>query len=188
VPASRLERVHRDELLSPLDLQPADLARFELARERPPGALGDERGDAVLAGEALQPRREVHHVADGRVFQLVARADVAECDEAGVDADADRKGERPLGPPVEVGERPPDIDRGGAGVVGVFPAGQAENREQRVADERVDKPIVPDDDLRHGREVRIELVQELVRRKLLIDLGERPHVHEKQGGDDVLPA
>ena len=51
--------------------------------------LADQDARAVLLAGALQPRGEVHAVADQRVVHALGRADVAGHDVVGVEADAD---------------------------------------------------------------------------------------------------
>ena len=52
-------------------------------------ALGNQDGLVVDLGQALEPRSEVDHVADHRVVHLLLAADVADGDDAVVDAYAD---------------------------------------------------------------------------------------------------
>src|SRR3954451_23335078 len=109
----------------------------------------------------LQPRRDVHRVADHRVALALARADDADHRLAAVDADAEP---RPVGMRAGVGgARREDVERGAGRpprVVGLVAAG-VERRDDRVADEAVDLAAVGADGRDRALERRVEHLRDL---------------------------
>ena len=80
--------VDRDRLLDPLDHVRAALLEDEQALDQPPRALADHDGAGL--GQPLQAGGDVRGLADHRhLVAELAGADVADHDEAGVDADPD---------------------------------------------------------------------------------------------------
>src|SRR5713226_6501479 len=63
------------------------------------GVLADDQIDAVLLGEPLEPRRQVHRIAEQRIIEALVRAEIAYAALPGVDADADMQGEPAFGRP-----------------------------------------------------------------------------------------
>src|SRR5512143_3211819 len=133
--------------------------------------LGDEDADAILLGDALEARAEVHRVAHHGVRHAECRAHVAHAHAAGVDADADLH----LGPAaraellVQLRQGGLHVDRGlygAAGVVGEVHR-RVPERHDGVADVLVDGAALLLDGARHRRHGGVEHLGELGRRQFL---------------------
>ena len=57
--------------------------------------FGDQDRQAVLLGQALDARRDVHRIPDRRIAEALLRAEIADAAGAGVQADADLDRLRP---------------------------------------------------------------------------------------------
>src|SRR5215216_7395048 len=77
----------RDRAVETLKLQLAD--RFELGQHLDRGVHLAVDQDLAALRLAAQPRREIHHAADGGVVEAAFRADAAERGKAVCDADAE---------------------------------------------------------------------------------------------------
>ncbi len=133
--------------------------RHRLAR-----LLADEDADAVLLGDAFQPRTEVHRVAHHRVGPAQLRAHVADAHRPGVDSDADpdfrpapRPEERiqPHAVPPASPARPARALRACCAIGDR----RAPERHDRVADVLVERAVTLADDQAHRREVLVDVLR-----------------------------
>src|SRR6266705_3088883 len=137
-----------DDLVDPRHPRLALQGRFrhlpalEVVTDRRVGGLGDEDHGAELLVEPLDPRAGIDAVADDRVLETLARADVADDDLVGVDsdADADRRLPDDGALAVDLGERRLHPEGGQHRAALVTPAlvERAEERQHAVADELVE--------------------------------------------------
>src|SRR5204862_7558456 len=89
VRAAAEQLVDRHGLRLALHAHAVDLAADELVADLRAGILRDEDLRTVDGVHALEPRGQIHVVADRRVAEPLRRAGVANDGLAGVDADAD---------------------------------------------------------------------------------------------------
>ena len=157
-PAESAQLVEGDRRVEALEL---DTDRRRDLGEGPQVAHGGLRHEDLAAHRAaLDARGEVDGGADHRVLRPLLGADVAHDGLAGVDADAHqqaRAAARDVGL-VERVHRALHRERGGRRALGVVDVldRRAVDREDRVADELVDRAAVRDDDIGHAAEVVVE--------------------------------
>ncbi len=143
--------------------------------------------------QPLEPRRQVHAVADDRVVELVLQgSDVSYHHLGGIDPDADAQVGLALGHPAGRQRRRGIAHRDGAvgravGMVGVLDRLSPE-RHHRVADELVEGAARVLHDRGHLRQVLVEELDHLVRLHLLGNAGEAADVAEQDAQLGALAA
>src|SRR5262249_14613978 len=80
---------HRHRLRLALHADEIDLSTPDVVLQLLEGELAEQDVDPIVLRRALEPRRQIHRVADDRVLHPLERADVAGDELAGVDPDAD---------------------------------------------------------------------------------------------------
>ena len=145
------------------------------------GRLVDE--DLTRAGRRLQPRRDVHRVADHGVVHSALRPDVARDHLAGRDADAELQAHALQRRDLEAhdlalhGERGSD---GPLGIVGVDHRG-TEDRDDAVAEKAGDRALVTLDGISRDGQEPVQQVQDRLRRMLRRERRGAAHVREQRG-------
>ena len=146
-----------------------------------------ERADQDLArrGQRLQPLRDVHRIARDRIGLGVAGAEAAGHDRPGVDADMEQQRQAGAGRHCSPSRavRGDHVERGAERPLGIvlMRHRRAEQSEQRIADELVDKAAKPLD--RRGQFLEQLVLQRLhdLRVELLAQRGEAAEVGEQHG-------
>ncbi len=118
----------------------------------------------------FDPTGDVDRTADDTVLGALVRADVAEDDHPGVDADPHLELGETFGPQlvIDLDHGPLHRQRTGDRAFGIVLVGNrsSEQREDGVADEVVDQPVIVGDEVRHRGEVDVERADDLLGRKL----------------------
>ena len=151
VPPDHFENGHRLRLAFDDDVaeRPEDVS----ARELSSGSVTDDNPGPVLFVQRLEPRAEVHRVADDGVAHDRVRSDVAGDHRPGIDADADvERRQTPfrfpsLVQPLELVDHVERRLHRVVGVIGIVER-RTEERHHHVADELVERALVEEHDRR----------------------------------------
>ena len=180
------ERIRQDRPVLALHLDRTDLAEAELPVREPEGRLGDV--DLARCRGLLQPGGGVHRVAHDPVLGGSAHRT---CDHhAAVDTDpqAELDPELRLDPRGVLGEDLLHPDRAAERTLRIVLVGdrRAEDHEDRVADELLDRPVVPEGFLGEVFEDARDEHLELLRIEVLRKRGESNEVGEKHRHETAL--
>ena len=166
-----------------------DLTHLNRAGGEPLCRLADQYPRAVGLAGAFETGREVHGVSDHRVAAGLLRADIADHDFAGRDADSDVDLRQAAPHAYEIGQLGLEFrqggelfQRGGTGEAGLVLGGgerRAPERHDRVADIFVDDPVVAAYRVGDHRKVAVQHVDEADRRHALAEAGKALHVAEQ---------